>query len=129
VTRVLLDTNALISCLISPERFGKKATEFFDQAEEVFYSSISIFEIALKQSLGKIQLPDFSSETLAALGLLELAYYHADAVGIYESMDISTNDPFDKMLISQAQNNQLKFLTSDKKILGANLEIVVDLSA
>jgi len=44
-------------------------------------------------------------------------------------MDISTNDSFDKMLIAQAQNNQLKFLTSDKKILGANLEIVVDLSA
>ena len=77
----------------------------------------------------KIQLPDFSSGTLAALGLLELACYHADAVGIYESMDISTNDPFDKMLIAQAQNNQMKFLTSDKKILGANLEIVVDLSA
>jgi len=129
VTRVLLDTNALIYCLISPDRFGKKATEFFDQAEEVFYSSISIFEITLKQSLGKIQLPDFSSATLAALGLLELAYYHADAVGIYELMDISTNDYFDKMLISQAQNNQMKFLTSDKKILGANLEIVVDLSA
>lgn len=129
MTRVLLDTNALIYCLISPDRFGKKATEFFDQAEEVFYSSISIFEITLKQSLGKIQLPDFSSGTLAALGLLELACYHADAVGIYELMDISTNDSFDKMLISQAQNNQLKFLTSDKKILGANLEIVVDLSA
>jgi len=64
VTRVLLDTNALIYCLISPDRFGKKATEFFDQAEEVFYSSISIFEITLKQSLGKIQLPDFSSGTL-----------------------------------------------------------------
>jgi PIN domain nuclease of toxin-antitoxin system len=52
----LLDTNVLLSSVLNPKRIGKKTFKIVKEAVDVYFSSISIAEIFIKQMLGKIEL-------------------------------------------------------------------------
>ena len=121
---LLLDTNALHFYLTQSKRVGKKTQKLLDSSN-LFYSSISLFELKFKN----LRLPSFSSfvtaENLKTLGFSAL---HFDDSATEHLVSVNTFDPIDTMLVAQAKSRGMLFLTSDQKILNANLNFVFDLS-
>lgn len=121
---LLLDTNALHFYLTQSKRVGKKTQKLLDSSN-LFYSSVSLFELKFKS----LRLPSFSSvvtaENLKSLGFSPL---HFDDSATEHLVSVNTFDPIDTMLVAQAKSRGMLFLTSDQKILNANLDFVFDLS-
>lgn len=121
---LLLDTNALHFYVTQSKRVGRQTIKLLDSSN-LFYSSISLFELKFKH----LRLPSFRSlitaENLKALGFSPL---HFDDSAYEHLVSIGTFDPIDTMLVAQAKSRGMLFLTSDQKILGANLDFVLDLS-
>jgi PIN domain nuclease of toxin-antitoxin system len=121
---LLLDTNALLFYLTQSKRVGRKTQKLLDSSN-LFYSSISLFELKFKN----LRSPSFrsivTSENLKALGFSPLQF---DDSASEHLVAIDTFDPIDTMLVAQAKSRGMMFLTSDQKILGANLDFVLDLT-
>ena len=112
--RLLLDTPILLWWLAdSPSLSGPARELIADPDNAVFVSAVSLWEIRLKQSLGKLQLPADFEERLAGESFesLPLLADHAREVA---SMPWHHRDPFDRMLIAQAQAAGLTFVTADQ---------------
>ncbi len=127
MSSLLLDTNALIFVFSDRKVFGKKAKRIFDSAEAVYVSPISFFEIELKKKIGKMR-GEVTLESAENAGLLELHYKHPDAVAAARFPNLKTTDPFDLMLVAQAAENGMQFLTADQKLCESKLDFVIDLT-
>lgn len=112
--RILLDTHIIIWAVSEPTRLSSKARDLIQNADQIFVSSASIWEMAIKSGLGKLEvdLDRFTSE-LAKLGIIELAvsWQHAKSV---KTLPLYHRDPFDRLLVSQAMSEPLILLTHDK---------------
>ncbi|MFW2176253.1 MULTISPECIES: type II toxin-antitoxin system VapC family toxin [unclassified Moraxella] len=110
---------------------AKKAKALFDCSDYTFYfSSVNLWEIAIKASLSK---PDFDIvvEELEQ-GLLKSGFYqlYIDNKHIFEIKNLPHihKDPFDRLLIAQAKVECFHFLTVDEKILQYGYDFVIDAS-
>lgn len=115
--RMLLDTCALLWFLRNDEELSESAAVAIeDPTNEVFVSVVSIWEIAIKAGLGKIQVPnDFETGleqklTQDGFTLLNVNYRHAAAVFTLPRVHA---DPFDRLLISQCRAEKLVAVTND----------------
>ena len=115
--RMLLDTCALLWFLRNDEELSESAAVAIeDPTNEVFVSIVSIWEIAIKAGLGKIQVPnDFETGleqklTQDGFTLLNVNYRHAAAVFTLPRVHA---DPFDRLLISQCRAEKLVAVTND----------------
>ncbi len=111
--RILLDTHMLLWWLGEPARISAAAhTLIASPANTVYVSAVSLWEIRLKQSLGKLLLPrDFEKRlSLEPFEALPLLNSHSAAL---LSLPWHHRDPFDRMLIAQARAEKLRFLTAD----------------
>jgi PIN domain nuclease of toxin-antitoxin system len=114
----LLDTHALIWVTYQPEKLSDRARRILQDEDSVIHvSAISGFEIAQKYRLGKLEIArsyaeNFSGE-LAKDGFLPMALTpdHARLAGV---MTMSHRDPFDRMLIAQAQIEQMTIISNEK---------------
>jgi PIN domain nuclease of toxin-antitoxin system len=114
--RLLLDTNALIWTLVRRERIPPIAMDAIeDEANDVFVSVVSAWEIEIKAAKGRLRIPSDLQDALAAQGFepVALAMRHAYAV---ESLPRYHRDPFDRMLIAQAHLEGMTIVTSDRAI-------------
>ncbi|MGE5281902.1 MAG: type II toxin-antitoxin system VapC family toxin [Chloroflexota bacterium] len=114
--RLLLDTNALIWTLAAPQMLSTRATEEIgDGSNEILVSVISAWEIGLKRAKGKLNLHGDLTRTLdeKSFQSLPLTLDHALAV---ESLPSVHHDPFDRMLVAQAQVEKLTLVTSDRML-------------
>ena len=119
--QILLDTHMLIWFLNEPELLPKKADELiFYPANLIFVSSISLWEIAIKTSIGKLEI-DVVIADLEAIcersNLIVVSFQAAHALAVAELAG-HHKDPFDRALIAQAQVDQMTLLTHDA-VLGA----------
>jgi PIN domain nuclease of toxin-antitoxin system len=119
--RVLLDTHALIWASVTPERLSRTAANILqDRRNELHVSVASIWEISIKLSKPRnlLTLPGSWSERTEAYmrewGLiwLPIGLEHCRAVGVLPWR--RHRDPFDRMLIAQAQVEGLRILTEDQ---------------
>jgi PIN domain nuclease of toxin-antitoxin system len=113
--RLLLDTNALLWWMHGVERLGPRATAAIVSGEnDRFVSVASIWEIRLKQSIGKLDIADDFLERLAEepFAILAIELRHADRVG---ALPWHHRDPFDRLLIAQAAVETLDIVTSDRR--------------
>jgi len=111
--RILLDTHLLLWWLDASPSLSARASETIrDPENTVFVSAVSLWEIWLKQSLGKLRLPVDFSERLAAepFESLPLTASHTRPVSL---LPWCHRDPFDRMLVAQAQVENLVLLTAD----------------
>lgn len=115
--RYLLDTHTFVWMTSAPERLGEAARERIDSpASELHLSVASVWEMAIKSSLGKLELPAalpaFLEEQIASTRtrLLEIRAEHAVRV---ESLPWHHRDPFDRLLIAQARFESLPLLSRD----------------
>ena len=112
--RLLLDTHALIFLLSSPERMKSKARDAIaDTANEVLFSAANIWEIEIKTKTGKLGLPRADALVAARslpIGELVITAAHARLAG---RLPLYHADPFDRVLIAQAQSEALVLVTRD----------------
>ena len=127
--RLLLDTHVALWALTDHKNLGKRARELLmDAANEVFFSAATVWEIAIKHALARRDMPVSAAEAhklFIEAGYVELPVLanHAAAV---ESLSTHHADPFDRMLVAQAQVEPMKLLTHDRQLLayGAMVEFV-----
>ena len=117
--KFLLDTQILIWVADSPEVLPDKIRDLLNKLDnELFFSSASIWEVAIKFGLNK---PDFRVDPrilyhgLASNGYQELHIYGRHAVAVNELPDLH-KDPFDRLLIAQAKAEGMTLLTCDTLI-------------
>lgn len=114
--RLLLDTHIYLWFVRDDPKLGGSARRLIRDAEDVFVSSASIWEIAIKASLGKLStdvamLPTFVENS----GFRELSIRFSHAVQV-RRLPLFHRDPFDRMLIAQATVESLHLLTADRKL-------------
>ena len=117
--KLLLDTHILLWAAGNPERLSTEARALLnDPKNELFFSAASLWEIAIKNNLGRA---DFQvNARLLRRGLLdngyqELAISSVHAVSI-DSLPMIHKDPFDRMLIAQAMVEGITLLTADSLV-------------
>lgn len=125
---ILLDTNALLWLYLDHEHLGHQARGLITRATRVYYSSVSISEIAIKHMLGRIPLPGTGRfpAVFNEMGLVELPFRADDAAALLGMPELNRHDPFDRFLIAQAATNSLDFLTSDLVMLGLDKTWIID---
>jgi PIN domain nuclease of toxin-antitoxin system len=122
--RLLLDTHVLLWLMNSDERLTAPARARIVGADAVYVSSATIWEIAIKWSIGKIEEnPQVVAERLEQAGLNELNVTHRHALAA-SRLPLLHRDPFDRMLVAQAMTEPLHLLTADAR-LKAYSELVV----
>jgi PIN domain nuclease of toxin-antitoxin system len=126
--RLLLDTHVFLWWLDANARLSRELRSAIeDPASAVFVSAASIWEIAVKASVGKLALPASLPAGLdgaiAACGFDELPITARHAA-LVAGMAFHHADPFDRLLIAQAQAEDLTLATADKKLAAYGLSIV-----
>ena len=118
--RILFDTHTLIWFLSDSPHLTPQARGLLSrEGVEIFFSPISIEEIAIKHSLKPEVMPCEPSEVLAdalASGLREIPFDAQAAVAV-GALPWIHRDPFDRMLIGQAQTASMKLLSHDANVL------------
>jgi PIN domain nuclease of toxin-antitoxin system len=114
--RVLLDTHLLLWASVRPDLLPDAARILFDDSDnELFFSVVSVWEVAIKRGLGR---RDFQVDpSVLRHGLIENGYgeltitsHHAVAVSLLPPIH---RDPFDRILVAQATVEAITLLTSD----------------
>jgi PIN domain nuclease of toxin-antitoxin system len=128
VRRTLLDTECWLWWHLAPERLGARAIALFEERRSpLLLSAASSWEIAIKSALGKLELPSspdrFVPEQLAADGIDALAIEHAHALRV-AGLPPHHSDPFDRLLIAQAQLEHCALLTADAQFLAYDVDVV-----
>lgn len=116
--KLLLDTCAFLWFQADSPRLSKTArTLILEPSNEVFFSAVSVWEIARKYAQGQITLPSHPSVLIPAIrlesGINSLPLTEPDALAA-EKLQLFHKDPFDRMLIAQALMGGLTILTSDR---------------
>jgi PIN domain nuclease of toxin-antitoxin system len=126
--RLLLDTSCWLWMTAAPERLSTATRDLLlDERTELYLSAASAWEMAIKHGLGKLQLPapleHYLPSRLAAFRTTPLAVEHAHALRV-AVLPAHHRDPFDRLLIAQAQIESLAILTSDRLFDRYDVEIV-----
>ena len=114
--RLLLDTHIVLWALAGHRRLSADAKRLISSADAVYVSAASVWEIAIKQRLGKVEV--VPAELLAgidAAGFLELPVRAVHAARVAE-LELLHADPFDRLLVAQAIAEPLTLLTADAKL-------------
>ena len=122
--RLLLDTHILLWWLSDDPRLGQTTRRAISEPRnQVFISAASAWEISIKKSLGKLIAPDNMDAIIDDEGFdqLTITVFHAEQAG---RLPGHHKDPFDRMLIAQAQAEGLDIVTSDKKIAKYGIRIL-----
>jgi PIN domain nuclease of toxin-antitoxin system len=111
--RLLLDTHEFLWWCADDPRLGEASRNAIRSgSNEVFLSSASVWEMAIKQALGRLRVPEPLSAAASRMGLaaLPVAFAHAEAT---LSLPPLHRDPFDRMLLAQARVEGLTLVTID----------------
>lgn len=115
--RLLLDSHVVVWAMSSPEKLRASTREAIIAPEnDVFVSAASLWELKLKASKGKLLLPDAFIESLTAQEIIELPirWTHTRNLARFPAIHA---DPFDHLLLAQAAEEGLTFVTADRQCL------------
>lgn len=126
--RVLLDTHVWLWLQTEPERLSQPAFDLLsDAANELLLSAASAWEIAVKAGLGKLHLPsppaDYVPRRLATSGTTALPIELRHALHV-ATLPRHHRDPFDRLLVAQAQVEALPLMTADAQLGAYDVEIL-----
>ena len=122
--KVLLDTHCLIWLLSDAPQLNASARLVIAEAESVWFSDASIWELGLKWRKGKIAVqPRRVNQQALSNGLRPLPI-HIEALLISCELRQAHGDPFDRLLFAQARAGGFALLTIDRAIEGFGVEVV-----
>ncbi len=122
---LLLDTHVFLWAVDNNPNLSLTAREaIVDGYNIVYVSAATAWEISIKRAIGKLKIP--KSDYLEELRLhrftpLSITTEHALAV---ENLPLHNKDPFDRMLIAQAQEEKLILVTHDRRMKGYDVRIM-----
>lgn len=123
---LLLDSQTLLWLLDDNPRLGPEARTTIGSARGVHVSIATVWELTIKTMLGKLSVPSALSAALSGQGLLllNITAEHAEAIRDYP--ELTRHDPFDRLLVAQADRAGLQLLTADRVLLALRREFILD---
>lgn len=124
---ILLDTHILLWALTSDKRLKPDARELItDRNHYVAVSIVSVWEVAIKVSVGKLDSSVSVQQFLDALNRFEvdLLAVEPEHVEEYAQLPLHHRDPFDRMLIAQAKHEGMHLLTADPQFKAYDVPLV-----
>jgi len=122
--RVLLDTHVALWTFFDPALIGREATELLrDPETEIVASVVNVWEISIKRATGKLRTPDDFPARLRRWTQEMLAVNEAHAWRVGE-LPRHHLDPFDRLLVAQAQIENLPLITHDRQLARYDIRIV-----
>jgi len=111
--KLLLDTHILLWVMRDARELSAAARDHIERADEVYVSSVSLWESAIKAATGKLPLAPQALEAGASrAGFIPLPVTWAHALAV-DALPMFHRDPFDRMLVAQAVSEPLQLLTHD----------------
>ncbi len=121
--RILVDSHVALWWLEGNDSLGAQCHQLIEHADEAYFSVVTPWELGIKRALGKLTMPDGLAAELQSGGFVPLAI-SAEHAEHAPTLPAHHRDPFDRMLIAQAQLEALALVTADQ-ILGAyDVELV-----
>ena len=113
--RILVDTHVFIWAVAAPERLSpRQRSELESRANIVYLSSVSVAEIMVKASLGKLRFDHDAIACAGRLGFELLDFPAADAV-LLKDLPFHHRDPFDRMLVVQSMARNVRLMSADSR--------------
>lgn len=121
--KYLVDTHALLWARSAPQLLAREALALFEDPDSALYVSVvSLWECAIKCSVGKLALPsDFYRGVADDYEILGVELAHVEAYG---SLPMHHRDPFDRLLVAQARLGDLAVITRDRNIARYDVTVV-----
>ena len=122
---LLVDTNVIVWLLLGDRSRVSETARLAleDERNRVAVSAATVWEIAVKRSVGKLTIEDGWSRALARLGFdaLPVTSIHAEAV---EHLPWHHRDPFDRLLVAQAKTEDLELVSADTRLAAYGVGLV-----
>jgi PIN domain nuclease of toxin-antitoxin system len=121
--RLLLDSHVALWWLNDDPQLGSRARAAIVDADQVFVSAVTPWELGIKRALGKLSFPQGFSALIIEQGFesLPIRSEHAERA---PELPPHHRDPFDRMLLAQAELEQLRIVTADGQFEAYGLELV-----
>ena len=121
--RLLLDTHVLLWWLQGAPLAEEAAEKIADTSNDVIVSAATVWELSIKRQLGKVDMPPDLVEQCRSEGfaLLAMDARHADRAG---SLPLHHTDPFDRMLVAQAEIDTLILVTRDRALAAYGVHLL-----
>ncbi|WP_373496843.1 type II toxin-antitoxin system VapC family toxin [Aquiflexum sp.] len=118
--KYLIDTHILLWYIVGDKRINSETqSKIENKGNQIFLSNASIWEIAIKLSIGKLKLNgslDDLKKFLDGKGF-KLIEYDFDDLEILLKLPFHHQDPFDRLIIAQAKSKSLEIITNDTQVL------------
>lgn len=123
---MLLDTHVVLWALDDDRRLGPQTRRQLLAGGQVYFSAASVWELVIKQMLGKVALPEELLGDLDDAGFTELPLTAVHSMAMRELSTLARHDPFDRLLVAQARTEGMPLATVDRTLLAAGLDVVRD---
>lgn len=121
--RILLDSHVALWWLDDHSSLGVGCRRQIERADEAFFSVVTPWELGIKQALGKLTMPNGLVDALRSGGFIPL-HISADHAEHAPTLPNHHRDPFDRMLVAQAQLEALALATADKVFGAYDVELI-----
>lgn len=118
---MLLDTHVVLWLMADDVQLGAHAREQIRGGQPILASTASLWEIAIKADLGKIEAPHDFPDLVEQAGLRWLPVTAAHTWAVRDVTGMPHSDPFDRILAAQATVEDVPLMTADTALLGADL--------
>ncbi|MEM7481692.1 MAG: type II toxin-antitoxin system VapC family toxin [Acidobacteriota bacterium] len=122
-TRLLLDTHVFLWWRSNDARLGQEGLDAIGTANAVFVSAASAWEAAIKRAIGRLRIPEPFEEGIRDSGFnaLPIHFDHAEKVG---ELPPHHSDPFDRLLVAQAQVEGFTLVTHDRTLASYDVPLI-----
>ena len=122
---IIIDTHIFLWLLVTPDKIGRANLKLLENVSNtLFLSSVSIAELMIKSSIGKLNI-DFNPKEMAVKSGCELLDFTSDDALLLKDMPFHHKDPFDRMLIAQANSNDYYIMSNDLKFKNYNCRLIL----
>jgi PIN domain nuclease of toxin-antitoxin system len=121
---LLLDTHIALWSIAADAALGEEFLDRLRHDPDIFLSPVTVWEIAIKQTSGKLGGPPDLAERVRDMGFRELPITHAHAIAAGR-LPAHHRDPFDRMLVAQARTEGLSLVTRDGDIQKYDVDLLV----
>jgi PIN domain nuclease of toxin-antitoxin system len=121
---LLLDTHIALRGITADPSLGEEFIDRLRHDPDIFLSPVTLWEITIKQTAGKLGGPPDLAERVRHMGFRELPVSHAHAIAAGR-LPVHHRDPFDRMLVAQAIVEGLTLATRDSNLQQYEVDLLV----